>query len=111
MLPSDERKTGSYRFSVKECWCNKIVGQLELTVQHVERRVSDKSWLITHNLAHSLLERRLLVVLYLKASCIQFQCDKRTKKKKGEGETSERIQKRKKYIKKNSLRKRNFIAR
>lgn len=82
MLPSDERKTGSYRFSVKECWCNKIVGQLELTVQHVERRVSDKSWLITHNLAHSLLERRLLVVLYLKASCIQFQCDKRMKKKK-----------------------------
>ena len=110
MLPSNERKTGSYRFSVKECWCSKIVGQLELTVQHVERRVSDKSWLITHNLAHSLLERRLLVVLYLKASCIQFRCDKRMNKK-GEGETSERIQKRKKYIKKNSLRKRNFIAR
>lgn len=89
MLPSNERKTGSYRFSVKECWCNKIVGQLELTVEHVERRVSDKSWLITHNLAHSLLERRLLVVLYLKASCIQFRCDKRMKKEEKEKQAKE----------------------
>lgn len=110
MLPSDERKTGSYRFSVKECWCNKIVGQLELTVQHVERRVSDKSWLITHNLAHSLLERRLLVVLYLKASCIQFQCDKRMKKKEKEKQAKE-YKKERNILKKNSLRKRNFIAR
>lgn len=84
-----KEKTGSYRFSVKECWCNKIAGQLELTVQHVERRVSDKSWLITHHLAHSLLERRLLVVLYLKASCIQFRCDKRVKKKEKEKQTKE----------------------
>lgn len=100
MLPTDERKTGSYRFSVKECWCNKIVGQLELTVQHVERRVSDKSWLITHNLAHSLLERRLLVVLYLKASCIQFQCDKRMKKKKEKEKQAKEYKKERNILKK-----------
>lgn len=100
MLPSNERKTGSYRFSVKEYWYNKIVGQLELTVQHVERRVSDKSWLITHNLAHSLLERRLLVVLYLKASCIQFRCDKGMKKKKKRRRNKRKNTKKKEIYKK-----------